>query len=200
MTNNQRRRGEDLKAAIYEAATWLLENEGYEKVTFQNVARRAHTTRSVLYRYWDDVYTLIYEAAHWYAQQSPDWQGTVMDATFNSGSLRQDLIDMLTFTRKNAHRFPKGFLPFIAWQQTQGRKALAEQIGGITTGNIIIIERILARAQERGEAREDIPQSAKLLPFQQARYFIMFEGQAMTDDETKNLVDEILLPLYQKVD
>ena len=37
--NHSRRRGDELKKAIYKAAVHILENEGYEKVTFQNVAR-----------------------------------------------------------------------------------------------------------------------------------------------------------------
>ena len=55
-----RRRGSELKEAIYKAAINILENEGYEKVTFQNVAKEAKTTRSVLYRYWYDVFDLIF--------------------------------------------------------------------------------------------------------------------------------------------
>ena len=46
--SHSRRRGDELKKAIYKAAVHILENEGYEKVTFQNVSKEAKTTRSVL--------------------------------------------------------------------------------------------------------------------------------------------------------
>ena len=64
-----RRRGSELKEAIYKAAINILENEGYEKVTFQNVAKEAKTTRSVLYRYWNDVFDLIFEAVRFNISQ-----------------------------------------------------------------------------------------------------------------------------------
>lgn len=194
-----RRRGSELKNAIYAAAVELLENDGYEKVTFQNVAKKAKTTRSVLYRYWDDVYQLIYEAARHHIEADPDWQGTVIDASFNSGSLRQDLIDMLVFMRENAYRFPKGFLAFVNFQQAQGRNLFDSQLPQITTGNIVIIERILARAQERGEAKENIGEMAKLLPFQISRYHFMVENNPLDASEIAKFVDEVLLPLYEKI-
>lgn len=60
------------------------------------------------------------------------------------------------------------------------------------------MERLLARAQERGEAREKIGQSAKVLPFQMTRYHMLLEGQSMNDKQIKELVDEVLLPIYIK--
>lgn len=195
----QRRRGAELKDAIYSAAVELLEQEGYEAVTFQNVAKRAKTTRSVLYRYWEDTFTLIYEASRQAVMKSPNWHGSVIDQSFNSGSLRTDLLEMLKSLRDNSQLFPKNFLSFMYFEQAQGKKHMDERILDIESNNLIIIERILARAQERGEARENIAKNAKLLPFQISRYHIFIDNKLMTDDDISHLVDEILLPIYKEI-
>ena len=174
--NHSRRRGDELKKAIYKAAVHILENEGYEKVTFQNVAKEAKTTRSVLYRYWD-------EAVRFNISQNPEWRGNVIDQEINSGSLRQDLIELLTFMRENFKLYPKGLLAFVSFMQSQGKNVLESTVGNVLPSNLIIMERLLARAQERGEAREKIGQTAKLLPFQMTRYHMLLE---------------VLLPIYIK--
>ena len=167
--SHSRRRGDELKKAIYKAAVHILENEGYEKVTFQNVAKEAKTTRSVLYRYWDDVFDLIFEAVRFNISQNPEWRGN-----------------------------PKGFLAFVSFMQSQGKNVLESTVGNVLPSNLIIMERLLARAQERGEAREKIGQTAKLLPFQMTRYHMLLEGQSMNDKQINELVDEVLLPIYIK--
>ncbi|MFC4651432.1 TetR/AcrR family transcriptional regulator [Lactococcus nasutitermitis] len=194
----QRRRGDELKNAIYDATVELLEKEGYEAVTFQNVARKAHTTRSVLYRYWKNTFELTFEAARHKVVQSEKWNGAVIDQSFNTGSLREDLLTTLRYMSGHFTLYPKNFLPYIFFEQSQGKDVLDDAILNITTNNLIIMERILAHAEERGEARSDIGQSAKLLPFQMMRYFIMLGGQNITDEHIVNFVDEVLIPAYRK--
>lgn len=192
----QRRRGEELKAVIFEAAVEILEKDGYEAVTFQNVARKAKTTRSVLYRYWKDAFSLIYEASRYTLEKSPNWGGAVMNQVFNSGHLRTDLVNMLVYMRNNSYLFPKNFLSSMYFEQAQGRHLLEGTIADVTGNNLIIIERILARAQERGEARENIGQMAKLLPFQMSRYHLFVENEPLDEQKIVEFVDEVLMPLY----
>ncbi|MCL2113847.1 MAG: TetR/AcrR family transcriptional regulator [Streptococcaceae bacterium] len=194
----QRRRGDELKNAIFEATVEILENKGFEEVTFQNVARRAHTTRSVLYRYFEDTFQLIYQAARYHVERDERYEGSVIEQVFNTGALRSDLLAMLSFMRDNSTRFPKNFLPYIFFEQAQGKNFFEGTVGDITENNLIIIERILARAQERGEAREDIKQEAKLISFKLSRYNIMLTGKAMNDAQITELVDDVLIPLYMK--
>lgn len=122
----------------------------------------------------------------------------MIDQEINSGSLRQDLIELLTFMRENFKLYPKGFLAFVSFMQSQGKNVLELTVGNVLPSNLIIMERLLARAQERGEAREKIGQTAKLLPFQMTRYHMLLEGQSMNDKQINELVDEVLLPIYIK--
>ena len=152
----------------------------------------------MLYRYWNDVFDLIFEAVRFNISQNPKWRGNVIDQEINKGSLRQDLIELLTFMRENFLLYPKGFLSFVSFMQSQGKNVLESTVGNVLPSNLIIMERLLARAQERGEAREKIGQSAKVLPFQMTRYHMLLEGQSMNDEQIKELVDEVLLPIYIK--
>lgn len=194
----QRRSTDELKKAIYQATIDLLENDGYEKITFQNVAKRAETTRSVIYRYWENPSQLIFEAARFVMTQNAAWRGSVVDQNFNNGDLRSDLIEMLKFMQVNFSLYPKNFLPYLFFEQARGKTAFSERVDEITVHNLVIMERILARAQERGEARENIAQAAKLLAFQSSRYHIMIDGSPMTNEQIDEYVDDVLLPLYLK--
>ncbi|MEJ5967781.1 TetR family transcriptional regulator [Lactiplantibacillus plantarum] len=57
---NQRRRGNRLENAIYDTTYTLLSQYGLDQVTFSRVATAAATSRSVLYRYWDSTFDLIF--------------------------------------------------------------------------------------------------------------------------------------------
>ncbi|GBG96867.1 TetR/AcrR family transcriptional regulator [Lactococcus termiticola] len=190
---NTRRRGEALKNAIFEATMSLLEKEGWEAVTFKTVAEKAETTRSVLYRHWENPESLRYQAVIWSLQNNPDWHGSIRDHEFTGDSLRSDLLDMVAFSRENASLFPEGFINQIFFYQA------AEQLfDEIAATNIDIMDKILDRARKRGEIRGDIARAAKLLPFQLFRYNNMTMNRVMTMEELEELVDDVLLPLYLK--
>lgn len=188
----ERRRGLELKQAIYQATIELLEEHGYLAVTFQNVAHRAHTSRGVLYRHWKDTRTLIYEAARETVAANPQFPGTLIDQNFNHHDLREDLLAMIAFLKFSTTLYPKNFFSFISFEESQGHHLMDN-----VTNNLIIMERILARAQERGEAATSIGQAAKLLPFDLLRYRLMVNGKWPDDAITTQIVDEILLPIYK---
>lgn len=79
------------------------------KSNLSKCCKRSKTTRSVLYRYWNDVFDLIFEAVRFNISQNPKWRGNVIDQEINKGSLRQDLIELLTFMRENFYSILKVF-------------------------------------------------------------------------------------------
>src|ERR1700722_14870018 len=84
----QRRRGEELEAAILEAAWDELVDVGFAKLTMESVAARAKTGVAVLYRRWprkDDL-VLAAIASH----------GTLNPVEIpDTGSLRGDMLALL---------------------------------------------------------------------------------------------------------
>jgi AcrR family transcriptional regulator len=87
LPNATRRRNDKLMAAIHEATRAQLAERGYAGVTFEGVARRARTSRSVLYRRYRSRAQMVADALGALRWQ-PDWMTT--------GTLRQDLLLILT--------------------------------------------------------------------------------------------------------
>src|ERR1700691_6598616 len=85
----QRRRGEELEAALLEAAWAELVEVGFAKLTMESVAARAKTGVAVLYRRWPHKDGLVLGAIQHYGATHPV---QIPD----TGSLRGDMIAMLS--------------------------------------------------------------------------------------------------------
>src|ERR1700683_5384561 len=85
----QRRRGEELEAALLEAAWAELVEVGFARLTMESVAARAKTGVAVLYRRWPRKGDLVLDAIQHYAATHP------VDVP-DMGSLRGDMIAMLS--------------------------------------------------------------------------------------------------------
>ncbi|WML38114.1 TetR/AcrR family transcriptional regulator [Neobacillus sp. OS1-2] len=187
----QRRRGNELKEAIYISAIELLESEGYKAITFQNIAKKAQTSRSVLYRSWSSPFIILYEAVRWKTFQ--DGNGSVGNASFDTGSLRGDLLALCQHWVRNSlafsSEFLKGFLTEII--ENPEFTYLSEKV---TVSNLLVIEKIIERASIRGEIKHEVSNMVKLLPFEILRYHLVFMKDAVDDPFIKQLVDHVLLP------
>lgn len=87
----QRRRGEELEAALLESAWQELAEAGFAKMTMESVAARAKTGVAVLYRRWPNKSDLVLAAIRHYGATHPI---EVPD----TGNLRDDLIALLEGT------------------------------------------------------------------------------------------------------
>src|SRR5271170_7433864 len=85
----QRRRGEELEAALLEAAWAELVEAGFAKLTMESVAARAKTGVAVLYRRWPNKDELVLATISHYGTTHP------VDIP-DTGSLRGDMIAMLS--------------------------------------------------------------------------------------------------------
>src|SRR5580700_7651983 len=84
----QRRRGEELEAALLEAAWEELVEAGFAKMTMESVAARAKTGVAVLYRRWPNKEDLVLAAIRHFRAAHP------IDIP-DTGSLRDDMIALL---------------------------------------------------------------------------------------------------------
>jgi AcrR family transcriptional regulator len=191
----QRRRGNELKEAIYLSAIELLENEGYKAITFQNIAKKAQTSRSVLYRSWSSPFILLYEAVRWKTFQ--EGGGSIRHANFDTGGLRGDLIELCLHWVKNSlvfsSEFMKGFLCELI--ENPDVAQLAEKIN---ESNLQVIGKIIERATIRGEIKNEVSDMVKLLPFEVLRYHLVFMNDKVDERFIEQLVDEIMLPAMTK--
>jgi AcrR family transcriptional regulator len=59
-----RRRGEVLERALYEATLAEMAEVGYGRLTMEGIAARAHTGKAALYRRWASKHDLVHAALH----------------------------------------------------------------------------------------------------------------------------------------
>jgi len=181
-----RRYGPELDEAIRQAVREELEEHTYSGLTFEGVARRARTSKPVIYRRYASRAHMVIDA---WIQYSP-----TKDKLFvSSGSLREDL---LMLGREFSDRFEhigidtmRGLLAEIPADQLQSLTA--------TTSSWVLqsLTTILDKARERGEiTRGPLPPRVQSLPLVLVRHELLFTG-TLDDGALAELIDTVWLPL-----
>jgi AcrR family transcriptional regulator len=177
-----RRRGAALETAILDAAWAELEECGYSTFTFEAVARRAETSRPVLYRRWPTRVEMAIAAMAHHVQRNPV---NVPDM----GDVRSELYLLL---RKFADRSPPRLtrLVFDMSEDMHHRSASFSDLRENPLGEV------LDRAVARGEIDQArlIPRIARL-PTALVFNEIIITQKNVSDDAIKQIVDDIFLPL-----
>lgn len=198
MSIKKRRRGVELFADIYAATRDILNKEGLSSVTFEKVANKAATSKSVIYRYWDTPFSLSLLAIQDKIQQEN--HGSLDDTRLTGNSLEEDLLQL-------AHRFLQTMNSF-------GRPVMGSWFDGITheqseqmdeiISNILdidshAVDRVLKRAVNRGELKQGkLPHDIQFLLFDWLRYQAFME-QSVDEKRLNNLITNILVPAYKHV-
>jgi len=185
----QRRRGEELEAALLEAAWDELVDVGFARLTMESVAARARTGVAVLYRRWPRKDDLALAAIQHYGATHPV---EIPD----TGSLRGDMIALLSGVSS-------GRIAFVAVASAVFSGLLASS--GLTPADVrekLIGDRlpwssdIYRRAQERGEIDLDrIPQIVLTMPFDLMRHDLLMTYKPISNERILEIVDDLFLPL-----
>ncbi len=99
---NTRKRGDTLVESIYDATVKLIKEVGYANLTFQQIAKVAKTSRSVLYRRWANMFDLLMEIVD--DRSSKALGGQLIDKIENTGTLRGDLLKFAYALPEHLHR------------------------------------------------------------------------------------------------
>ncbi|MCV3315319.1 TetR/AcrR family transcriptional regulator [Pediococcus ethanolidurans] len=187
-----RRRGKELENALLTAAWEEFQEKGYNKMTMEGIAARAHTTKTVLYRRWPKKSVVLIMA---FRKFGPEIR---MEPT-DTGSLRQDLFNLLSGPIK-------GFKVLV---EETIRGLVAEQIGdhisdlfeGMMTPESNFRKRILVilkQAEKRGEVNlSQLSDRAITLPILMYIDEVLTTG-FLTDESLKEIIDDILIPVLTK--
>ncbi|ANA98112.1 TetR family transcriptional regulator [Mycobacteroides chelonae CCUG 47445] len=181
-----RRRDEALMSAIRDATYAELKEHGYSGVTFEGVARRAKTSKPVLYRRYrsraqmvaDALPTLRYPPAR----------------LASASSLREDVLALLGALLRELQRIGIGnYRCLLAEADDELAEEMTTAIAGWVDQTVL---QALAEARERGEiGAEDIPLPVATSILALMRHELFFARQQFDDDKLAELFDTVYLPL-----
>jgi AcrR family transcriptional regulator len=193
--HRQRRRGEELEAALLEAAWDELAEAGFAKLTMESVAARAKTGVAVLYRRWPNKDELVLAAIGHYGKTRPV---EIPD----TGTLRGDMLALLRAINDARNSFTVVVSATFAGLQSSSGLTPAEVRARIIENRPVWSHEVYRRAQERGEIdQEKVPSAVLTMPFDLMRHDMLMTLKPASADRITTIVDELFLPLiaaYQR--
>jgi AcrR family transcriptional regulator len=185
----QRRRGEELEAALLEAAWQELVESGFARLTMESVAARAKTGVAVLYRRWANKDDLVIAAIHHYGNTHP------VDIP-DTGSLRDDMIALLNGASTARFSFVAAITAAFSGLLSSTGLTPAEVRERVMADRPLWSEQIYARAHERGEIDFDrIPPAVLAMPFDLMRHDMLMTYQPIPPERVRAIVDDLFMPL-----
>jgi AcrR family transcriptional regulator len=187
-----RRRGEELVATILQAAWAEIQENGYQRLTVEGVAARAHTGKQVLYRRWPNRVRLAVAAIRHVL-------GPLLPETPDTGSLRGDYLAVLRAMAARARHYTPELL--------HGLLAELPELGGEIFSTLPdVVGQILRNAAARGEIpTADLPEMVAALPLNLVRYEGLRNAgtwqvldEAAADRLFAEILDQIFLPLVTR--
>ena len=184
-----RRRGEELEAALLEAAWQELVEAGFARLTMESVATRAKTGVAVLYRRWPNKDDLVLAAIRHYGTTNPV---EVPD----TGTLRGDLIALLGEFSHARVTFATIISAVFSGLLASTGLTPAEVREKVIADRPLSSEQIFTRAHERGEIDLDSLSPAVLaMPFDLMRHDMLMTYKPISEERVLAIVDDLFLPL-----
>lgn len=187
----RRRRGKTLNRALLEAAWEELVTKGYDALTFDAVARRASTSKPVIYRRWTTKYELVAAAARNVLDRLPMEEPV-------TGNLRDDVIAFLR--EASERRAPVAALAIAqlaGMYRTTGTtiQDLAARLGSRDGG---VFERILDHAVARGEIDPTrLTPRVRSIVNDLYQHHLVVSMKPLDEHEIVDIVDDVFLPLVR---
>lgn len=185
-----------LDAAILGAALKLMAGVGYERMSIEEVARRASTAKTSVYRRWPTKDAMVLAAVRFYMRERSSSTGSIPAA--DSGSLRGDL---LAHARRLASRLTPERVSIFAGLLLAMRTnpALADAVRGeLIEAEVGVVRLLLQRAIRRGELSGDRPVALLAMLLPSVLFTRLLVLDAPLDDEfLARLVDQVLVPAFR---
>ncbi|WEG11086.1 TetR/AcrR family transcriptional regulator [Pullulanibacillus sp. KACC 23026] len=191
---NERKRGEELEVAILEAADKIIHESGYESMTFQNVAKLAETSRTVIYRRYETPVDLLHALVRYKFTQALG--GNMIDLVQEKGSLRLDLLGVVEVYQQFFDAASPEVLSAMLLELSKKNEKFKQWSIRARESNIEIMKKIEGFAKERGEINHEFTSMQMSLPFDLLRSVNIISGGTVTKDYLIQLVDEVLLPIF----
>lgn len=178
-----RQRGASLVAKVLDAALFEIALVGHDKLSIEDVAKRAGVNKTTIYRRWPDPQSLALAAFE---------RGSGTGTVPNLGALRADLIDYLRQFR-DVCQTPA----MLSLARMQFTGELSGQVGAMVKAQleddscnpIIMFERALQRGELQPGTDLDLLRD---LVLGGAQYRMLFRHVSCSDEKLEQMVDVIL--------
>ena len=189
MAAAQHTRGEVREEAILRATLELLAEVGYDQLTIDGVAARAHCSKATIYRRWQGKAELVITAVRRHSAPPPQ-------PAPGTGSLREDLLAALEAMRSS-----------VAGQDTALLLGLMtamrhdQELAAVVREQVIDNKReVFGAAMARAVARGELPAGADHTLLAEISSAMLLSRQLVTGQPldaafAQELVDDVLLPL-----
>lgn len=186
-----RRRGAELESAVLAAAWAELNEVGYTALTIEAVAKRARTSKPVIYRRWPSRAHLVIAA---WANQRP-----IEPRTPDTGTLRGDLVWLFTRISRRAGAMMSETIAGVmaeAFKHPEVVALLRERLDSAPLHRSL--GRVVAHAVARGELPAvRLPRRVVRLPLDLIRAEAILCGGPVHGDTITDMVDDVFLPLLK---
>jgi len=185
-----RRRGEALESALLDAAWEELQEAGYAGLTMEAVADRAGTSRAVLYRRWRSRPDLVIAAIR---SHRPMLSGEIPD----TGSLRGDVLALLLRMSSRLAQIGTETVYGLLGDYLGDAGQFARSQQDVLHMSAEVMETILKRAADRGEARSGVDRRIATLPTDLFRNELFRSRTPPSEGTLVEIVDNVFLPLVR---
>jgi AcrR family transcriptional regulator len=182
-----RRRGEELRTAIFDAVLAELDEHGYAGVNMEAIAERARVSKASLYRRWTGKMDLVVDAV---STAFPE-----PDSLEDTGSLRGDLLanlrDVARLLAGPTGQALRALFGDALSDPERAREVRSRAQGRSARSMRALVERAIARGElpvMTLTPRQEVAGHAML------RHHFLWQGE-VPDELIVQIVDEILLPL-----
>ncbi len=150
----RRRAAEATRDRLLQAAVELCAERGYAGVRVRNIAERAGVTTGAIYAHYDDVASLLADAA---GRAVDHAVSAVADVV--TGELSSVLRDFVVDTASRGLSREQTLL-LEAFVSARREDHLRDVLSEALRARLVVLERAVQRAQAAGELRDDLPASA----------------------------------------
>ena len=185
-----RRRGETLEHALLDAAWAELQAVGYAGLSMEGVADRAGTSRAVLYRRWRNRPELVIAVLRRYR---PMLSGEIPD----TGSLRGDVLALLRRMSGHLAEIGPETVYGLLGDYLSDAELFARSQDHVLHISAGVMDAILKRAVDRGEARADVEPRIATLPTDLFRNELFLARTPPSEGAIAEIIDDVFLPLVR---
>jgi AcrR family transcriptional regulator len=183
-------RGRQREEAIRGAMIQLLQEQGYQAVTMDGVASRAHASKATIYRRWRNKAELVKAALDALDRQHSE-------AIPDTGELRSDLVAVLKAMRQKATAPYMAMINDLIGASRHDKELAALLQSHVRNDELSPFEPVLRRANKRDGIPSD---RCATLVHDVAEAMILRQLQTGSPFDSKfisRVVDGVLLPLLQ---